>query len=76
MYDLPRFKAALKPYAKRLPSGTFWRYSNGQLPPPLGTLLLESPELAAALAEDVAELARQRQALQTSDQAVKGGEAA
>jgi len=59
-YELPRFKKALAAFSKRLPSGTFWRYSNGHLPPPLGPLLLENPELAIALAEDVVELAKSR----------------
>lgn len=58
--DLPRFKKALAPFAKKLPTGTFWRYSKGFLPPPLGPLLVEHPELAQALAEDAAELARNR----------------
>jgi hypothetical protein len=56
--SLPRFKQALKPFAKKLPVGTYWRYSNGILPPPFGTLLVEHPELAEALAEDVKEIAR------------------
>lgn len=56
---LPRFKKALAAFAKELPSGTFWRYSNGQLPPPLGPLLLNNPELAVLLAEDIVELAAQ-----------------
>lgn len=57
-YVLPRFKKALAAFSKELPVGTHWRYSNGILPPPLGPLLLEHPELAMALAEDVAELAK------------------
>lgn len=60
--QLPRFKKALAVFSKRLPAGTFWRYRNGILPPPLGPLLLEYPELAVALAEDAMELARQRDA--------------
>ena len=57
---LPKFKIELAKHAKRLPSGTYWRYSNGILPPPFGSLLVENPELAAALAADAAELARVR----------------
>lgn len=70
-YDLPRFKKALAPFSKALPVGTFWRYSNGILPPPFGLLLLEHPELARALAEDAAELAKER----TAQPAEKGGDA-
>lgn len=55
--SLPRFRKALEPFAKKLATGTYWRYSNGILPPPFGTLLLEHPELARALADDAAELA-------------------
>jgi hypothetical protein len=58
--NLPRFKKALAKYAKRLPSGTFWRYSNGYLPPPFGPLLVEDPELLEELLEDVRELAQRR----------------
>lgn len=57
---LPRFKAALARFSKDLPAGTFWRYSNGILPPPFGRLLIENPELAQALAEDAVALAAQR----------------
>lgn len=56
--ELPRFKKVLAGLSKELPAGTYWRYSNGILPPPFGALLVENPELAAALAEDAAELAR------------------
>jgi hypothetical protein len=59
-YDLPKFKKAMENFSKRLPTGTHWRYSNGMLPPPLGPLLIENPELAVALAEDALALARQR----------------
>lgn len=59
MLQLPRFKKELAKYAKDLPSGTYWRYSNGILPPPFGALLVNNPELAAALAADAAELAQQ-----------------
>lgn len=58
--NLPRFKKALEPFSKKLPTGTFWRYSNGILPPPLGRLLIEHPELALALAEDAVQLAAQK----------------
>jgi hypothetical protein len=56
-FQLPRFKAALAKFSKELPAGTFWRYSNGHLPPPFGALLVENPELAEALAEDARALA-------------------
>jgi hypothetical protein len=59
-YDLPKFKKAMEGFAKKLPTGTPWRYSNGMLPPPLGPLLIENPELAVALAEDALALAKQR----------------
>jgi hypothetical protein len=59
-HDLPRFKQALKKFAKELPVGTHWRYSNGMLPPPLGPLLIENPELAEALAADAQDLAQRR----------------
>lgn len=65
-YDLPRFKKALAAFSKQLPSGTFWRYSNGVLPPPFGPLLVENPELAVAFAEDVLELARRKTADDTT----------
>jgi hypothetical protein len=55
-FNLPRFRTALAKHAKTLPSGTFWRYSNGILPPPFGSLLVENPELAEALAADAREL--------------------
>ena len=64
--DLPRFKKALASFSKALPVGTHWRYSNGILPPPLGPLLLENPELIVALAEDVVERARNRAADDTT----------
>lgn len=67
-YLLPRFRAALEDHQKDLPSGTYWRYRNGRLPPPLGTLLLKYPELATALAEDAVALAKQR--AQTNDERV------
>jgi hypothetical protein len=57
---LPRFKKALAPFAKKLPVGTYWRYSNGILPPPFGKLLLDNPELAEALAEDARALSAER----------------
>lgn len=72
--ELPRFKKALAAFSKQLPSGTFWRYSNGILPPPFGPLLLEHPELAAALAEDAADLAKGR-AQGKGDDSTKGGDA-
>jgi hypothetical protein len=59
-YNLPRFKKEMKKFAKVLPVGTHWRYSNGILPPPFGQLLVENPELALALAADAADLAKQR----------------
>lgn len=68
---LPRFQEALKAHAKHLPTGTFWRYSKGMLPPPFGPLLLEHPELAQALAEDAAELARNRKG--SDDDTTEGG---
>lgn len=71
--ELPRFKKALSAFAKQLPTGTFWRYSNGYLPPPFGPLLLEHPELAIALAEDAVELAQKRGG--KGDDTTKGGEA-
>ena len=59
---LPRFKAALAAFEDVIPSGTYWRYRNGILPLPLGTLLVEHPELAMALARDAEELkAKQKQ---------------
>lgn len=59
-FSLPRFRKALEGYAKKMPPVTHWRYSNGILPPPFGALLVENPELAAALAADAAELAKTR----------------
>lgn len=59
-FRLPRFRAALANFAKELPSGTYWRYSNGILPPPFGTLLVDNPELAEALAADARELEQRR----------------
>lgn len=59
-FDLPRFKKALEPFAKKLPTVTHWRYSNGILPPPFGALLVENPELAEALAADAHDLAQRR----------------
>jgi hypothetical protein len=59
-YRLPRFKAAMAPFAKTLASGTFWRYSNGILPSPLGELLVENPGLLEELLYDVRDLAAQR----------------
>jgi hypothetical protein len=59
-FNLPRFKKALEPYAKKMPPVTHWRYSNGILPPPFGKLLIENPELALALAADAVALAKKR----------------
>jgi hypothetical protein len=59
MVNLPRFKKELAKHAKSLPSGTYWRYSNGMLPPPLGMLLVNNPDLAEALAEDARALGRE-----------------
>jgi len=56
-YMTPRFKAALAAYEDVIPAGTYWRYRNGILPPPLGPLLVEHPELAEALAKDARDLA-------------------
>lgn len=70
--ELPRFKKALAAFAKQLPTGTFWRYSNGILPPPFGPLLLEHPELAIALAEDAIERAKERG---SADSTTTGGDA-
>lgn len=50
---LENFKAALNRYRDQIPPATFWRYTNGQLPPPLGDLLLSDPDLVEALARDV-----------------------
>ena len=58
--DLPRFSKALEPYSGELTIGTYWRYRNGYLPPPFGPLLVEHPELAAALAKDAADLAKKK----------------
>jgi hypothetical protein len=69
-FHLPRFRKALAGFSKELPSGTFWRYSNGMLPPPLGELLVKNPELAQALAADAVELAKKG-----DEGAMKGGEA-
>ncbi len=57
-YNLPRFKAALELFAKKLPPVTHWRYRNGILPPPFGNLLIENPELALALAADAVALSK------------------
>jgi hypothetical protein len=57
---LPRFKRELAKHAKGLPSGTYWRHSNGILPPPFGQLLLDNPELAEALAEDARAMRAER----------------
>ena len=62
-YDLPRFRKALSEHSPGgLSVGTHWRYRNGFLPPPLGSLLIENPALAQALAEDAAALAAARAA--------------
>jgi hypothetical protein len=69
--SLPRFKAALAAFEDVIPSGTYWRYRNGILPLPLGTLLINNPELAMALARDAEELqAKQKQvgAMEGTDQ--------
>lgn len=70
-FHLPRFRKALAGFSKELPSGTFWRYSNGILPPPLGDLLVKNPELVAALAADAVELADTKH----DEGAMKGGKA-
>lgn len=70
-YDLPRFKKALARHSKSLPAGTYWRYSVGQLPPPFGPLLVNNPDLAAALAEDAVDLALKR-AGGSADDTTKG----
>jgi hypothetical protein len=62
-FNLPRFKVALAKHAKTLPSGTYWRYSNGILPPPFGDLLVNDPELAEALAADARALAGSERAI-------------
>lgn len=58
--NLPRFRKALAAHSRNLPAGTYWRYSNGILPPPFGQLLVNNPELARALADDAAALATER----------------
>lgn len=59
MPDYPRFKEAIKPYAKKLPTATYWRYANGQLPT-FGRLLMDHPDLIDALAADARVLKEQR----------------
>lgn len=61
----PRFQEAIKALSRDLPTGTYWRYANGQLPT-FGRFLADNPELAQALADDAAELAQK----QTSNGAV------
>ena len=61
--SLPRFKAALAAYEDVIPSGTYWRYRNGMLPLPLGTLLTNYPELAMALARDAMDLKEKQKQL-------------
>jgi hypothetical protein len=58
--DLPRFSKALETARSSLPANTHWRYSRGLLPRRFIRLLIDWPELAQALAEDVATLAQRR----------------
>ncbi|MEI6181347.1 MAG: hypothetical protein WCP31_11370 [Chloroflexales bacterium] len=71
-YDLPRFRKALEAYDGTLPVGTRWRYSKGMLPPPFGPLLVEHPELAAALAKDAADLVKKKRLQQKQVGATEG----
>jgi hypothetical protein len=59
--SLPRFRQALKAHEKELQAGTYWRYRNGMLPPPLGHLLVNNPDLAQALADDARDLSKTKE---------------
>jgi hypothetical protein len=67
---LTRFTEGLERHKAELDDATYWRYRGGRLPRLL-LWLVQRPELAAALAEDAAELARSRG---SGDDTTKGGD--
>lgn len=71
--QLTRFGAALRHHKAEIDDATFWRYVNGHIPKLL-RFIAERPQLAAALAEDAAELAKQRDDLVVAGDG-KGGDA-
>ena len=71
---LTRFTAALERHKGELDldNSTYWRYRGGRLPRILAWLA-RNPELAVALAEDAAELART--CARGADDTTRGGDA-
>ena len=55
---LPRFQAAMRLYKNQPSDATYWRYLVGLMPPVI-KFIVERPELAAALAADAHDLAKQ-----------------
>lgn len=60
--ELPRWRAALKRHASKIPAATYWRYSVGLFPPPLSDVLLSDPDALEELAADLRALAAQQHA--------------
>lgn len=58
---LPRFNATLEHYKAEIGQSKTWRYRGGRIPALL-RWLAERPDLAAALAEDARDLAKERTA--------------
>ena len=54
-FRLPRFQQAMKDTPPNLPLDTYKRYSAGRLPRAFVRLLIQRPDLAAALCADVQE---------------------
>ena len=56
-FQLPRFQQVMREAPPSLPADTYKRYSAGRLPRAFVRLLIQRPDLAAALCADVHEQA-------------------